>query len=350
MATLHSCLASEFDVQDYHFLVDPIDHHHITCDGFPQRDHLNEAFPGSKIDIHFNPTTGEMSVSTLGAALQVELMYLLLGKFRVVIAAHPQIADTEVIPFLPTGDTIAAKVPHPLVSLYQSARDVTPSIVINTSIFAGNRGNKGGKNTMSKSAPAHVMTRYPGLQTMVRLDLGGLTVECVDREHLERRVQRIADLSSVLTWTRDEHGNIIGTSESLSKEDGELRLRLSGNGSNVPGQGVEVAVKYSEILDAIRLGGKAGRLGGVPQDNNSITLQSSVVPFPSFRRHIFASHFNANIVGRAGRLLSLGGTATAATTVLGGARMFRPLPHATNRARAVVSPWSRILARLPRKL
>ncbi|KAK0707024.1 hypothetical protein B0T26DRAFT_728881 [Lasiosphaeria miniovina] len=192
MATLHSRLVSDVDVQDYHFLVDPIDHHHITYDGFPQRGHLDEAFLGSNINIHFNPITSEMSVSTLGYALQVELLHLLLGKLRGVIAAHPQIADTKVFPFLWERDTFAAEVPHPLISLYRSARDVTPSIVINTSTFAGKRGKKGGVNTSSKSASAHVMTRYPGLQTMVRLDLGGLTVGgYVDREHLEHLKRRV---------------------------------------------------------------------------------------------------------------------------------------------------------------
>jgi hypothetical protein len=48
MATLYSRLTSDEEVQDYHFLVDPIDHHRLTPDGFPQ---LKEDFPHSNINV-----------------------------------------------------------------------------------------------------------------------------------------------------------------------------------------------------------------------------------------------------------------------------------------------------------
>ncbi|KAK0736274.1 hypothetical protein B0T21DRAFT_366643 [Apiosordaria backusii] len=290
-----------------------------------------------------------------------------MRKMRVAIATNPHMANTlHVAPFL-EGNALEPEVPHCLVALYRSDGELEcdgnmlPSLVINVSIFAGERNNK--RVEKSKSAPAHVMTRHPSIQTIVRLDLGGLTIgRSVRREHHERRIQRIADLSSILTWTRDKHGDIVNTCESLSKEDGELRLcLLSGNdSSNASGQDVEVVLKYSEIVDAIRMGGRFGPLGGVPKDNHppapSTTLQATVVPFPSFfHRHALASLSNADIAARAARLLGLGNktTTTPETTMLGGregAGVFRPLPYAAIQTRAAaVAPWGRVLARLGRK-
>lgn len=142
---------------------------------------------------------------------------------------------------------------------------------------------------------------------MVLLDLGGLTIGMfVGGVHHERRIQGNPDLS-VLTWTRDERGNIIGTSDGLSREDGELHLRLlSDSDSNVAGQAVEVAVKHSEILNAIRIAGRYTPLGGVPRGNDPLTLHSSVAPFPSFHRCVFAPHSNVNIAAHTARLLHLG--------------------------------------------
>jgi len=205
-----------------------------------------------------------MSVSTMTEALYFELRYLLLGKTRAAITAHPQM-QTFVAPHLGKG-TLTSEVPQCLMAVYQSDCDGTntPLLVINFSTFAGKRNKKG----PSKSTPAHAMTRYPGLQTMIHLDFGGLaTSKSVDGEHHEQRIQRIANLSSVLTWTRDEYGNIVSTCENLNKADGELRLHLPGGGnhggsSEIFGQSLEVVVKFSEILDTMRTAGRYAPLGG----------------------------------------------------------------------------------------
>jgi len=148
------------------------------------------------------------------------------------------------------------------------------------------------------------------------------------------------------------------TSESLSKPDGELRLRLPGgndsNGRtsrNVSGRGVEMAIRYSEILDVIRMVGVRSPLGGVPRDGDASTLQSSVVPFPPLHRHGFASYSNPNLSAHVARLLGLDNETTTVTTTLGrqGAGLVGPRLHVANRAMAVVAPWKRILARLLRK-
>jgi len=60
MATIHSRLRSDVEVQDYHFLIDPVDHHHLTTNGhfvecndnnIPQLYQLKEAFPHSNISV-----------------------------------------------------------------------------------------------------------------------------------------------------------------------------------------------------------------------------------------------------------------------------------------------------------
>lgn len=304
-------------------------------------------------------------------ALYFELRYLLLGKTRAAITAHPQM-HTLVAPHLGKG-TLASEVPQCLMAVYQSDYDGTntPHLVISFSTFAGKRNKKG----PSKSTPAHVMTRYPGLQTMIRLDFGGLaTSKSVDGEHHEQRIQRIASLSSVLTWTRDEYGNIVSTCENLNGADGELRLHLPGGGnhggssSELLGQSLEVVVKFSEILDTMRTAGRYAPLGGsVPLDNGS-TLQSSMIPFPSFPYHGFTTATRMNIGAHVARLLGLGNnttapaitatttttTTTATSTAVFGGRpgvdVFRPRLHVANRTTmAVVAPWKRMLARLPRK-
>ncbi|KAK4237874.1 hypothetical protein C8A03DRAFT_34118 [Achaetomium macrosporum] len=347
MAALYSHLLSDIELHDYHFLVAPIDHHHITRDGFPQLAQLEKDFPYSDIRVYFNPITGEMTVSTMSSALRAELQYLLLSKMRAGVAAQPLIANPlEVCAGLePLGwDSLDSELPNVLIALSRSdCIDEAPSLIVNCSLVAGNRDKKHEK--ISKSAPTHIMTRYPGIHTMVCLDLGGLTKgKFINREHFERRIQRIADVSSVVTWIRDRQGKIVGTTENLSKEDGELYLPLLG-------QDVGVAVKYSEILDAIRLAGRRVPFAGVSQ-NGHRALESSVVPFASFHHHILGSSFNMGIAGHAARLLGLGHMNTTTGAALGGrdgARVFRPLPYALNRARAVVAPVSRLLARLPRK-
>jgi hypothetical protein len=297
-----------------------------------------------------------MTVTTLSGEVKFELQHLLVTKLRHCIASHPQTADTLRAKVGLYGN-LASEVPHCQVALYQSDRNFdTPSLTI-SAITIGN------KKKAAKSTLAHVITRYPGLQTMVRLDFGGLTMDKpIDEEHYKQRIQRIADLSSVLTWRRDEHGNIASTCESLSKADGELRLRLLGSnndssGSNVSGQCIEVAIKYSEILDVIRMVGVHVPLSGV---EDSHTLQSSMVSLFSpllGHHHRFRASSNVNIAAHAARLLGLSNTTTTATTattsVLGGrqgAGVFRPLPYMANRARIAVASWSRLLARLPRKL
>ncbi|KAK5651278.1 hypothetical protein OQA88_12622 [Cercophora sp. LCS_1] len=205
------------------------------------------------------------------------------------------------------------------------------------------------------------MARHPSIQAMVRLDFGGLTMgKSIDKEHCERRVQRIANLSSVLTWTRGKHGNIVNTCESLSKADGGLRLCLLGGHPNggsgtVSDQGIEVTIKHSELLDAIRRAGGYAHLGGV---GNPGPLQSSVVSLfsPLLGHHGSRTSSGVNAAAHVARMLGFGTTtaaATAATSVLGGwqgARVFRPRLHGANQARIAVASWSRLLARLPRKL
>jgi hypothetical protein len=319
-----------------------------------------------------------MSVSTLSKQLQSELQYLLVSKLRHCIATHPQAADSLQSGMFLSGN-VASEVPHCLVFLYRSDHGVDrPSLAI-SAITIGN------KKKAAKSTLAHVMTRHPSLQTMVRLDFGGLTMDkSIDEAYHERRVQRIANLSSVLTWTRDEYGNIVSTCESLSKADGELRLCLLGGNNNsssgnVSDQGIEVTIKHSELLDAIHMAGVCAPLGGAC---NPRPLQSSMVPLfsPLLGHHGFrasssvnmAAHIarllgfgnttatataNTGIAPHATQLLGLGNTTAAATTtatsVLGGCQgacVFRPRLYIANQARIAVASWSRLLARLPRKL
>lgn len=323
-----------------------------------------------------------MSVSTMSGGLQCELQYLLISKLRHCIATHPQAADSLHAGMLLSGE-LASEVPHCLAFLFRLDHGVDRPVLAISAITIGN------KKKAAKSTLAHVMTRYPSLQTMVRLDFGGLTMDkSIDEAHHERRVQRIANLSSVVTWTRDTHGNIVTTCESLSKADGELRLCLPGgnnnnnNGSsgNVSGQGIEVAVKHSELLDAVRMAGVCGPLGGA---GNPRPLQSSMVPLfsPLRGHHGFRASSSVNMGAHAARLLGFGNTTatatsstgiaphatqllglgnttaaatnTTATSVLGGCqgvRVFRPRLYMANQARIAVASWSRLLARLPRKL
>jgi len=301
-----------------------------------------------------------MSVSTLSKELHSELQYLLVSKLRHCIATHPEVADSLQAKMFISG-IVASEVPHCLVFLYRSDHGFDrPSLAI-SAIAIGN------KKKAAKSTLAHVLTRYPSLQTMVRLDFGGLTMDkSIDEAHHERRVQRIANLSSVLTWTRDEHGNIVSTCESLSKADGELRLCLLGGNNNsssgnVSGQGIEAIIKHSELLDAIRMVGVCAPLGGA---GNPPPLQSSMVPLfsPLLGHHGFRASSRVNMEAHVARLLGFGNTTatatsntatTTATSVLGGcqgARLFRPRLYMANQARIVVASWSRLLARLPRKL
>jgi len=47
MAILHHRLLFDEEVQDYHFIVDSADHHHILRDGFPQLVRLNDLLRGN---------------------------------------------------------------------------------------------------------------------------------------------------------------------------------------------------------------------------------------------------------------------------------------------------------------
>jgi len=293
-----------------------------------------------------------MSVSTLCKEAQVELQLLFLNKIRHCIAAHPQMADSLYIsPFL--WEPLECKVPNCLVVVHPLVHDGKEAIAFFTISFSA----IGNKKKTAKSTLAHVMTRYPNIQTMIRLDLGGLAMYIpANNEHHERRIQRIADLSSVVTWTRDGYGKVVNTSEKLSKEGGELRLRLGGGNQG----GVEAVVKYSDILNAIRMGGRFRPLGGVAarDDAPSPPLQSSMVPlsFPFPGHHRFPTSSNMSIGAvRAARLLGLGDTTTTTTPTsaeLGGregAGMFRPRPYTANRAGIAGSRWSRLLVSLLRK-
>jgi len=91
-----------------------------------------------------------------------------------------------------------------------------------------------------------------------------------------------------------------------------------------------------------------------------------MVPFPSFPYHGFTTATRMSIGAHVARLLSPGNNTTAtaitattttttatSTAVFGGRRgvdVFRPRLHVANRTTmAVVAPWKRMLARLPRK-
>ena len=302
---------------------------------------------------YFNPTTGEMSVSTLGKGVQFELQHFFISKLRDCIARHPQVADSlDTSPFL--WEPLESKVPNCLVAVHPLHHDGKEAVASFTISFSA----IGNKKKTAQSTLAHLMTRYPNIQTMIRLDLGGLATDTpANNDHHERRIQRLADLSSVVTWTRDGHGKVVNTSEKLSKKGGELRLCLGGGNQ---GDGVEVVVKYSEILDAIRKGGRKFPLGGVAArgDASSPPLQSSMVsllfPFPGRHRFPTSSSMSIEAV-RAARLRGLGDTANTTTLTsadLGGrqgAGMFRPRPYTANRAGIAGSLWSRLLVSLLRK-
>ena len=151
-----------------------------------------------------------MSVSTLGKEAQVELQHLFLSKIRHCIAAHPQMADSLYIsPGL--WGPLESKVPNCLVVVHPLDHDGKEAIASFTVSFSA----IGNKKKTAKSTLAHVMTRYPNIQTMIRLDLGGLVKDTpANNEHHERRIQRIAELSSVVTWTRDGYGKVVSRAKS----------------------------------------------------------------------------------------------------------------------------------------
>ena len=134
-----------------------------------------------------------MSATTLGEALQRELQLLLTNKLRHYIATYPKAADSLYAGIHLEGN-VASEVPHCLAFLFRLNHGIDrPSLTI-SAITVGD------KKKAAKSTLAHVMTRHPSLQTMVRLDFGGLIMDkFIDKAHGEQRVQRIANLSSVLT-------------------------------------------------------------------------------------------------------------------------------------------------------
>jgi hypothetical protein len=87
----------------------------------------------------------------------------------------------------------------------------------------------------------------------------------------------------------------------------------------------------------------------------------SVVPLfsPLLGHHRFRASSSEKISAHVAQLLGFGNTtataatATTVTSVLGGcqgAGAFRPRPYIANQARIAVASWTRLLARLPRKL
>lgn len=217
----------------------------------------------------------------------------------------------------------------------------TPTVVINFSIFAGKRNNK----HLSEGAPAHVMTRHPGLQTIIRFDLGSLTTtKAVDAEDDEWRMQRIARHSSVLTGARDEYGNMVSTRESLGKADGELRL-------HVPGGGNQFVFKYSEILGAMCTAGEFAPLGGGGVPPVIIMAPLCSPPSSPFRPSLA-------MVSPASEPTSLDCLASVTRPLLPIRQhwvairvlVFRRCLHVANRTTAAAfAPWRRMLARLPHK-
>ncbi|KAK3349096.1 hypothetical protein B0T25DRAFT_582104 [Lasiosphaeria hispida] len=273
LAALHYFLLHDEQVHDYRFAVDPADHHHILRDGFPKLTKLNKLL-GHRLSFHFNPITGELTISNMDKTLQFELRLLLVNQLR---AGASTVNPRPLITTTLGENKLASEVASSAIAIFPSISNAEPTpCTIATIEAVGDR--------MPKSALAHVMTCNPGIQTMVGLYLGGLVkrkfTSEADRNH---RMKRIGDKSVVMTCTRIENGIDIKT-EPLSKEDGTMHVPVAANSKIV------VAVKYADILDVISTVGTFGPLGAVPEkaapnapnarNPPNSGMQASMWPFP----------------------------------------------------------------------
>ncbi|KAK3364533.1 hypothetical protein B0T25DRAFT_68565 [Lasiosphaeria hispida] len=210
----------------------------------------------------------------MNETLQFELRHLLVSQLRAgASTVNPR-------PFVTTtlGESkLVSEVASCAIAIFPSISNAEPTpYTIATIEAVGDR--------MPKSALAHVMTRNPGIQTMVGLYLGGLVkrkfTSEADRNH---RMKRIGDKSVIVICTRVENGIDIKT-EPLSKEDGTMHVPVAANGKTV------AAVKYADILDVISTVGTFGPLGAVPEkaapnapnahNPSNSGMQASMWPFP----------------------------------------------------------------------
>ncbi|KAK3362552.1 hypothetical protein B0T25DRAFT_595098 [Lasiosphaeria hispida] len=323
MAILHYRLLFDDDVQDYRFIIDPTDHHHILRDGLPQLAKLNGLLRGN-VKFCFDPVTGSLVISNMSDAVLSELRYLLLSRMRDSMAASDPTVDIGLVRGTLAFSGLEDRVPQCLVVLYPSGHNGTPSFIVNCRVASGKQDEWAAK----RSENTHIMTENPGIQTMSRLDFRGFTsARFINDSDRERRMKRIADLSEVVTWTRNKDGEIVGSIDKLSKKNGELCLRILGGGNNeetVVSEGTKVVIKYTEILDVVRRAGGWGPLGAIPRAPTSGGMEASVLPLFPLHRRLLAptgsridSFPGSDMAARAARFLNLGGTTTPTNTVLG---------------------------------
>lgn len=288
LAALHYLLLHDEQVRDYHFVVDAADHHHILG-GFSKLTELNELLglslrfvsqpchPMQPAQLtlreqHFHPVTGELTISNMSEALQFELRHLLVNQLR----AGASMVDPRPLVVTTLEETnLESEVANCAIAIFPSISDAEPTPCTVATIEAVG-------DNMSKSALAHVMTRNPGIQTMISLYLGGLVkAKFTSEADRDRRIKRIGDKSVVVTCTRVEKGIDIKTGP-LSKEDGKIYIPVTVDGKTV------VAVKHADILDVIRTVGTFAPLGAVPKqaaprarNPPDSGMQASMWPFPS---------------------------------------------------------------------
>ncbi|KAK0724268.1 hypothetical protein B0H67DRAFT_550083 [Lasiosphaeris hirsuta] len=336
LAALHHLLLHDEQVRDYYFAVDLADHHHILRNGFSKLTELKELL-GLGLRFHFNPVTGELTISNLSGALQFELRHLLVNQLRAgasMVNPRPFVVTTL------EETNLESEVASCAIAIFTSISDAEPTPCTIATIEAA--GDK-----MSKSVLSHVMTRNPGIQTMIGLYLGGLVkakfTSEADRNH---RIKRIGDKSVVVTCTRVEDGIDIKT-ERLSKEDGKIHIPVTADGKTV------VAVKHTDILDVIRTVGTFTPLGAIPKQAapnarnspNSGMQQASMWPFPYPGIAACASGyrlggFNHRVTDL--RVPPFGGVNHSATGLRTG-------PRAVNPGVAGIRVWGTLLGRLLRR-
>jgi len=269
----------------------------------------------------FDPDTGSLVISNMSNDVQIELQRLILNRTRDSMATSNPAMDTTLARVSLRWSGLKNKVPHCLLALYPYGHNGTPSLIVSCRAASGKRGEWAAK----RSKNTHIMTERPKIQTMIRLDFRGLTsAPFIDVSDCEHHMKRIADLSEVVTWTRNKDGKIDGSVEKLSKENGELCLCILGGGNNeatVVGKGTKVVIKYKEILDAVRSSGGWGPLGAIPRYPPTSGMEASVLPLFSFHRRLDAigSRINnfpgSDMLARAARLPN-SSVATPTSTVL----------------------------------
>ncbi|KAK3365106.1 hypothetical protein B0T24DRAFT_683753 [Lasiosphaeria ovina] len=263
LATLYYLLLHDEQVCDYLFLVDPADHHHILRDGFPKIAELNKLLG---LSLRF------LTISNMSKFLHFELRHLLVNELRSgasMVDPRPFVATT-----LMKETKLELEVANCAIAIFPSISGAEPTPCTIATIEAV--GDK-----MSKSVLAHVMTRNPGIQTMIGLYLGGLTqTKFTSEADGNRRIRHIGDKSVVMTYTRVKKGIYVET-EPLSKEDGKMRIPITADGK------IAVVVDYADVLDVIRTVGTFTPLGAVPKgvalnarNPPSSGMQASMWPFP----------------------------------------------------------------------